>query len=554
MQTTKNLQTIVILIASLGILTISGLVAIASIVPLSQRLRQAEEKNLTFAVGTRKLVVEEYLSKAKEVSAQITSRTRGRQLLEGFNRGEVELNEFITSTQNILTDALQQSEDVVGIMRLDRDRQPRVNVGLQIPPAVFTIPPDEVRVPLAESLVELEGILYLVVEAPILNPQRERVGTDIVLYRTDNLRGIVVDYIGLGQTGEMVLARDRQNSRELFFPLRDGTQTPSAALEQAIARSLSGERGLLNLPTAQEIIAYDAITGSLWGLAVQMNKTELYRPLNRQLWQIGGMIIGLSVLGSGGIFLLLRPLTRRTIEQTEFLEQQMRSKSDLLVLKSSQLQQEEQTRQLVREVLQQMDELQGSARQVAEFAGVATQVSQQGYIRMQEGLTEIAVAREGIEQLQLRVETISTQIERLNENTRQISGIADLVNDLAAQTNMLALNASVEAVRAGEQGRGFSVIATEVRKLADRSRESVEQINQQLDTIQRLIQSILALARGSNEQVKLSRNTTEQAVQTLQKMQQAIAKVQQNSQQISLATNEQATAIDRVVQAMPNIS
>ncbi|MBP0022034.1 MAG: hypothetical protein J7647_31315 [Cyanobacteria bacterium SBLK] len=547
---TKNLQRIVIVASSLGILTIAGFVAIASVVPLSRRLRQAEEKNLIFAASTRKLVVEEYLSKAREVAAQITSRTRARRLLESFNQGEISLEEFASATQRILTDALQQSEEVVGITRLDRDRQARANVGLPIPPEVFVIPPEDARVPLAEDLADIEGTTYLAIGAPILNSQKERVGTDIVLYSIDRLQDIVFDYTGLGETGEMVLADNRRN---LVFPLRDGRRAPSETLKQALESSISGQTGLLNLPSGERTISYNALENSSWGLAVQMNRAELYQPLNRQLRQISGIILGLTVLGSGGIVLLLQPIARRTIGQAEFLEGQMRDREELLLAKNAQLQQEEQTRQLVEDILHQMDELQETSRQVAEFSSAATQVSRQGFAWMQEGLAAIAQTQTQIEQLQKIVETLSVQIERLNENTRQIGSITDLVNELGAQTNMLALNATIEAVRAGEQGKGFSVVAMEIRKLADRSRESVEQINRQLGTIQASIQSMSGIARGGNKQAVLSQNATQQAVRIFQKMQQAIDEVQKNSLHISRATDEQAIAISRVVRAMPEI-
>ncbi|NEO26342.1 MAG: hypothetical protein F6K03_05445 [Kamptonema sp. SIO4C4] len=550
---TKRLQSILLFYSSIGILLISGLVAIAAIWPLYQELRKSEEQSLEFSVSTRKLVVEQYISKAQDVAVQITSRTRARQQLEAFNQGEVELADFVQVSQGILRDALQKSEDVVGITRLDRNQQPRVSLGVEIPSRLFAIPAASAETATSPQFVTLNSDAYLVVGAPILNPQQERVGTDIVLYSVQDLRQIVQDYSELGETGEMVLASQRSGTMDLFFTLRDGDTTASDALQRALENAIAGNNGLLALPNAEQVIAFAPVSNSDWGVAVAMDQQELYEPLNQQLWRLGGIIIGLSILGAGGIVLLMRPLTSRTVVQSEQLQQEMEDKADLLETKSRALQQETRKRELIQSVLQQMEELRGGARQVAEFSRSATDISQETLSWVQNGVGAIAQTQQEMQQLQETVGQIAEQMEQLNENTRQISTINDLVNELAGQTNMLALNAAVEAVRAGEQGKGFSVVAAEIRKLADRSRESVEQINRQLGTIREAIQSMLGTAESGTQRVTTSNRIATETLETLDKMRTSVDEVTRNSQEISQATQEQAATIEQVVQTISEI-
>ena len=92
---------------------------------------------------------------------------------------------------------------------------------------------------------------------------------------------------------------------------------------------------------------------------------------------------------------------------------------------------------------------------------------------------------EGMFVLEEKVDAIAEKIVNLSTQASQISNVSQLVIDFANQTNMLALNSSVEAVRAGEHGKGFALVANEIRKLADQSQQSADKINNLVSNIQR---------------------------------------------------------------------
>ncbi|WP_199248451.1 methyl-accepting chemotaxis protein [[Phormidium] sp. ETS-05] len=134
---------------------------------------------------------------------------------------------------------------------------------------------------------------------------------------------------------------------------------------------------------------------------------------------------------------------------------------------------------------------------------------------------------------------VGSLVMRLSEQTTEISKMNTLVTELANQTNMLALNAAVEAVRAGEQGRGFNVVAGEIRRLADQSKKSAENIGVLVSDIK-----MLASNGGinSSDMMKIDNIVT------------AANNIILSSQQISLASKQQAMAIQQVLEAMNAIN
>ena len=143
---------------------------------------------------------------------------------------------------------------------------------------------------------------------------------------------------------------------------------------------------------------------------------------------------------------------------------------------------------------------------------------------------------------------------RLSEQTGQIGLVSDLVGNLANQTNMLALNASVEAVRAGEQGKGFSVVAGEIRKLADQSKQSAEKINNLVREIQASINSSVMVTDEGTKRASEGIRLAQETAQTFNGLADAVNNVFLNSQQISLTNKQQAVAVQQVVAAMSQLN
>lgn len=197
-----------------------------------------------------------------------------------------------------------------------------------------------------------------------------------------------------------------------------------------------------------------------------------------------------------------------------------------------------------------MDELGVSSRQTAEQTEVAASGTQQALALTQKGTESVQQTLRGMAALEQKVGVLAAQIRQLSDQTAQIGSISQIVSDLANQTNMLALNAAVEAVRAGEQGKGFSVVAAEIRQLADQSKKSAEKINLLVSDIQTKILSTVNVADESSQTVSDGMKLAQGTASVFAGVADAINQVSLSSQQISLMSKQQAVAIQQVVDMM----
>lgn len=208
----------------------------------------------------------------------------------------------------------------------------------------------------------------------------------------------------------------------------------------------------------------------------------------------------------------------------------------------------------VNETTTTMDELGASARATSEQAEAAAVAARQVLGLAEGGKQTVSTTLGGMANLKEKVNAISQQIMHLSEQTNQIGNISQLVSELANQTNMLALNATVEAVRAGEHGKGFAVVAAEIRRLADESKKSAQKINTIVDDIQGAINTTIMVTDEGTKTVETGVRMAEKTAETFSNVTDSVNNVVVNSQQISLNVKQQAIAINQLVSAMSFIN
>jgi methyl-accepting chemotaxis protein len=201
-----------------------------------------------------------------------------------------------------------------------------------------------------------------------------------------------------------------------------------------------------------------------------------------------------------------------------------------------------------------VDEVRVTAEQAREKGQVVAAQSQDATETAARGLTAIDTATAGMDDIRARVESIAERILQLSEQTQQVGEIITTVADLADQSNLLAVNAAIEASRAGEQGRGFAVVAQEVRTLAERSKAATIQVRTILTEIQRATNAaVLATeqgTKGADEGARL----VEQAGQTIRELDRTIQQSADAAQMIVASVGQVGIGMDQIAAAMNSIN
>ncbi|VAX09259.1 Methyl-accepting chemotaxis sensor/transducer protein [hydrothermal vent metagenome] len=201
-----------------------------------------------------------------------------------------------------------------------------------------------------------------------------------------------------------------------------------------------------------------------------------------------------------------------------------------------------------------MNQMSATVEEVARHANSTAQETDKANTEVENGNLIVIQSINKIESLSAEIESAASVIEKLEQDSENIGTVLDVIRGIAEQTNLLALNAAIEAARAGEQGRGFAVVADEVRCLAQRTQESTQEIQQMIETLQSGAKNaVLAMTNGKEQ----ARNSVEQSAlsgTSLEEIGRMVTSVNDMSAQIASAAEEQSSVAIEVNRNIHNIS
>jgi len=201
-----------------------------------------------------------------------------------------------------------------------------------------------------------------------------------------------------------------------------------------------------------------------------------------------------------------------------------------------------------------MNEMEATVQEVARNAAQTSELSKEANGEAQNGAYVVTEAIGGIDNLLSEIEQAAAVIRQLDEKSENVGVVLDVIKGIAEQTNLLALNAAIEAARAGEQGRGFAVVADEVRSLATRTHESTQDIQRMIEELQQGARGAVSAMDTARDCANKESDQVEAAAESLAMIAGSVSGINDMNSQIALAADEQGKVAEEINRNIVNIS
>jgi methyl-accepting chemotaxis protein len=199
-------------------------------------------------------------------------------------------------------------------------------------------------------------------------------------------------------------------------------------------------------------------------------------------------------------------------------------------------------------------ELAATARQIAESAGRVAEIAAETTGAAQEGDRTIVRAQDALSSIKRQVDQIVSHMLDLGRKSQQVGGILEVINELAEQTNILAINATIEAAGAGDSGRRFAVVADEVRKLAERVGGSTKDIRTLIDEVRTAVNTTVMATEQGTKAVDAGLRQVGEVATAFSRIAGMVETTTEAAREIELSTKQQTTAVEQVNTAMVSVS
>jgi len=263
------------------------------------------------------------------------------------------------------------------------------------------------------------------------------------------------------------------------------------------------------------------------------------------------IVVATAAFGAGTAFLLTRTLTRQIAAAIQHVQS---SSSELQSAASQQATGAKEQATAMNEVTTTISELLATSKQIAESAQRVAQIAEQSAAAARSGDATVREGQDAIGGIRRQVDLIVGHMLDLGKKAQQVGGILEIINELAEQTNILAINATIEAAGAGDAGKRFAVVADEIRKLADRVGGSTKEIRELIEETRAAVHTTVMATESGSKAVDLGTRQFADVAVSFKQIADLVKITTEAAREIELSTKQQTTAVGQVNLAISDVA